>query len=71
MRLDIRIPVGGMFALLGVLLAAYGLVGGAALSQRSLGIDVDLWWGLVMLAFGVLMLWLAWRARRRPPGGSA
>ena len=69
MRLDIRIPIGALFAVLGTLLAGYGLAGGPALAQRSLGLDIDLWWGLVMLAFGALMLWLAWRAGRRSRGG--
>ena len=69
MRLDIRIPIGALFAVLGMLLAGYGLAGGPALAQRSLGIDIDLWWGLVMLAFGALMLWLAWRAGRGSSGG--
>lgn len=70
MGLDIRIPVGGMFALLGALLAGYGLFDGAALSQRSLGINIDLWWGAIMFAFGALMLTLAWRARGRTPARS-
>lgn len=65
MGLDIRIPVGGLFGLLGSLLAGYGLFGGPSLSQRSLGIDVDLWWGAVMFAFGALMLALAWWAARK------
>lgn len=64
MRLDIRIPVGGLFSLLGMLLAGEGLFGGIA-TQRSLGIDIDLWWGLVLLAFGAGMLGLAWRGRGR------
>ena len=68
-RLDVRIPIGALFAVLGMLLAGYGLAGGPALTQRSLGVDVDLWRGLAMLAFGALMLWLAWRAGRRPSGG--
>lgn len=65
MGLDIRIPVGGLFSLLGILLAGYGLHGGAALAQRSLGINIDLWWGGVMLVFGVVLLLLASRARHR------
>jgi len=65
MGLDIRIPVGALFSLLGILLAGYGLHGGVALAQRSLGINIDLWWGLVMLVFGAAMLALAWRARQR------
>ncbi len=64
---DIRIPIGGMFTLLGALLAGYGLFGGAAASQRSLAVNIDLWWGAAMLAFGVLMLALAWWRRGKPP----
>ncbi len=58
MGLDIRIPIGILFALLGVMLAGYGLIADPAIYAKSLGINVNLWWGLVMLAFGVLMyLW--------------
>jgi hypothetical protein len=62
MGLDIRIPLGMMFTILGLLLAGLGLFSDAAIYQRSLGIDVNLWWGLVLLVFGTLMLWLGWRA---------
>jgi protein-S-isoprenylcysteine O-methyltransferase Ste14 len=62
MGLDIRIPLWGLFVVLGVLLAAYGLLSSAAMYQRSLGIDINLWWGVVLLAFGLAMLALAWRA---------
>jgi drug/metabolite transporter (DMT)-like permease len=55
MRLDIRLPIGLMFALLGALLTAFGLIGAKEISQRSLGINVNLWWGLVMLVFGIVM----------------
>jgi hypothetical protein len=56
--MDIRIPIGLLFATLGALLAIYGLFttfADPAMYRRSLGINVNLWWGLVMLAFGVLM----------------
>ena len=62
MGLDIRIPLGMMFTILGVLLVGFGFFSDPAIYQRSLGIDVNLWWGLVLLAFGALMLWLGWRA---------
>ena len=65
MGLDIRIPLGALFSLLGILLAGYGLRGGAVLARRSLGINIDLWWGVVLLVFGAAMLALAWRARRK------
>jgi len=62
MRLDVRLPIGGMFTLIGGLLAIYGLVSDKAMYNRSLDININLWWGLVMLVFGVLMLALARKA---------
>lgn len=71
MGLDIRVPIGSLFVVLGALLAGYGLVGDPAIYQRSLGLDINLWWGAVLLLFGIGMLALAWRAARRaPPAGS-
>ena len=64
MGLDIRLPIGLMFAILGALLVAYGVAGDKAIYQRALGINVNLWWGLVMLAFGAAMLWLGRRGMR-------
>lgn len=66
--MDIRAPIGGLFALLGVMLIGYGLLvpesSGAA--TLSAGTNVNLWWGLVMLAFGIFMLLLARRAMQHP-----
>ncbi|HEY2036463.1 MAG TPA: hypothetical protein VGG96_05585 [Steroidobacteraceae bacterium] len=62
MGLDIRIPIGSLFVLLGGLLAGYGLLSSPAIYQRSLGIDINLWWGVVLLIFGFAMLALVWRA---------
>jgi hypothetical protein len=56
MALDLRIPIGLLFSLLGVLLTGYGLVSDRALYQASLGININLWWGLALLVFGVVML---------------
>ncbi|MFN2572328.1 MAG: hypothetical protein ABR537_12085 [Gemmatimonadales bacterium] len=70
MNLDVRFPIGGMFTLVGAILAIYGLLSDPAIYARSLGINVNLWWGLVLLAFGLVMLWLATRgsrAQRLPP----
>ena len=68
MTLDLRLPIGLMFAIFGVMLVIYGLVSDTAIYARSLGINVNLWWGVVLLAFGLAMLGLALRARRAPPG---
>jgi len=68
MRFDLRLPMGLMFSLVGVLLTIYGLVSDRAIYQRSLGINVNLWWGLVLVVFGGGMLRLAMRGRR--PGAT-
>jgi hypothetical protein len=66
MSLDLRLPIGLMFAIFGVMLVIFGLVSDTAIYARSLGINVNLWWGAVLLAFGLVMLGLALRARRLP-----
>lgn len=64
--LDIRFPIGLLFLLLGALLSGYGLVSNPSLYARSLGVNVNLDWGLVLLAFGATMLYLG---RSRPGKG--
>jgi len=58
MGLDIKIPIGLMFAILGLLLTVFGLttLSDAELYVRSLNINVNLWTGLIMLVFGIFML---------------
>lgn len=62
--LDIRAPIGGLFTVLGAMLAGYGLFasGNSRLSDLSSGTNVNLWWGLVMLVFGIALLLMARRA---------
>ena len=55
MGIDIRLPLGLMFSLLGVVLVIAGLVMGNEIYARSLGININFWWGLVLLVFGVVM----------------
>jgi hypothetical protein len=66
--LDIRVPIGGLFTVLGLMLTGYGLatVDEPARYVRSLSVNVNLWWGMVMLAFGVGLLLSATFYRRRP-----
>jgi hypothetical protein len=67
MGLDIRWPIGLMFSLIGVLLLIEGAVGGA--SENSVGININLIWGIVLLIFGVLMLLGAVSGGKKPPTG--
>jgi hypothetical protein len=66
--LDIRTPIGGLFTVLGGMLAVYGLFapGSSGSPDRSSGANVNLWWGLVMLVFGIVLLLMARRAMSRP-----
>ena len=61
MNIDIRTPLGMLFVAIGVLLVGSGVLSDAAIFQRSLGVNINLWWGLAMTAFGAVMLWLARR----------
>jgi hypothetical protein len=67
MNFDLRFPIGLLFSFYGVLLVIFGAVSDKEIYDRSLGININLRWGLVMLVFGLWMLWLAWRGRRRAP----
>ncbi|MBK7260059.1 MAG: hypothetical protein IPI01_20110 [Ignavibacteriae bacterium] len=64
MRLDIRIPIGLLFSILGGILTLYGAFTDDALYQRSLGVNINFWWGLALLIFGGFMLALARRSAR-------
>ena len=65
MGLDIRWPIGIMFSLIGALLIITGLVNGP--SALSLGINIDLIWGVVLLIFGGLMLLGAVKGKKQGP----
>ncbi|HTQ51424.1 MAG TPA: hypothetical protein VMJ12_11990 [Candidatus Acidoferrales bacterium] len=68
MGLDIRWPIGLMFTLIGALLVITGLVQGP--DARSLNINIDLVWGIILLVFGVLMLAGAvWGGKKKNEGG--
>ena len=65
MGFDLRTPIGLLFAILGALLFGYGLMtSGSDMYARSLGMNVNLGWGAVLLVFGLGMSWLA---RRKEP----
>ena len=68
MGLDIRTPIGLMFGVFGLLLTGYGLLTrGSSVYQRSLGYNINLDWGLVLLLFGAVMLYFGRRSRRKKP----
>jgi hypothetical protein len=65
MQLDIRLPIGLLFVVLGTLLAGYGLFTREYPSGPGADLNWDAGWGGILLLFGVTMLALSFRGRRR------
>ena len=63
-RMSIALTIGATIGAIGLILILYGLFGSPDFS-RSDGINIDLWWGLVMLVFGLLMGTGGYLAARR------
>lgn len=68
--LDLRVPIGGLFVVNGLLLAGYGLftASNAEMYAKSGGLNINLWWGLTMLVTGALFLFFARRGAARSGG---
>ena len=60
MNFDLRFPIGILFTLYGSMLVVYGLISDPKIYERSLGININLRWGLALLIFGILMFVFAW-----------
>jgi hypothetical protein len=58
-RFDIRRLIGALFILYSFILIALGLFGSHTIKHKAAGINIDLWTGLGMLVFGILMLFWA------------
>ncbi|HEV2102270.1 MAG TPA: hypothetical protein VGR58_05770 [Candidatus Acidoferrum sp.] len=67
MGFDIRMPIGMLFSLFGLLLIGYGAAtqGSAMYAEHSLGVNMNLWWGAALLAFGAVMLALTLLRRKK------
>lgn len=63
---DIRIPIGLMFSILGVLITVFGFVtiSDGDMYQKSLGINVNIIMGILMLVFGLIMLYFSWKKKK-------
>ena len=64
---DIRIPIGFMFSIMGVLITGFGIytMSNTAMYQKSLGINVNIIMGILMLVFGLIMLFFAFRKKKK------
>jgi hypothetical protein len=64
---DIRIPIGLMFSIVGVLITGFGFftISNVELYRKSLGINVNIIMGIIMLVFGLIMLYFAFRKKKK------
>lgn len=65
MGLDLRLPIGVLFSAMALVLIGYGLISDPAIYARSLGFNVNLGWGCVLLVFGLAMLAAGWRRPKK------
>jgi len=66
MGLDVRVPVGLMFGIMGMLLVGYGVLGDQTIYAKSLGININAIWGSVLIVFAAVLFVLSSR-RAGPP----
>lgn len=68
MGIDIKFPIGLMFSMLGAFLAVYGFITRTSpdLYQKSMDININLWTGVIMLAFGLFMVIASLVQRKEP-----
>ncbi|HEY1502510.1 MAG TPA: hypothetical protein VGF88_23240 [Acidobacteriaceae bacterium] len=67
MSLDLRIPLGLLFLIVGVMLSVYGVfTRGSAIYERSADMNINLIWGVVMMVFGLTMFLLGRYSDKHP-----
>lgn len=63
MNFDLRLPLGLIFTLYGIILVGTGLLSSPEMIRQTLGQNVTLTWGFVQLLFGLTMLFLSRRKK--------
>jgi sulfite exporter TauE/SafE len=64
---DIRIPIGLMFSIVGALITGFGFftMSNAEMYHKSLGVNVNIIMGILMLIFGLTFLFFAFRKKKK------
>lgn len=63
--MDLRLPIGIIFTIYGIILTGYGLVtSGSKIYEKSLDININIIWGIVLLVFGLAMWFMAWKSKK-------
>ncbi len=66
--LDLKLPIGWLLSAYGVLLTVYGLLTKKEMYAISLGLNLNLAWGILMMAIGGAFLLTAFLKRNRKAG---
>lgn len=66
--LDLKLPIGWLFSAYGVILTVYGLVSKKEIYSRSLGLNINLVWGVVLFVFGVSFLLFTFLKKNKTKG---
>ncbi len=63
---DIRIPIGLMFTIIGILITVFGIATNSdfEMYRKSLDINVNIIMGILMFIFGLVMLYLSRRGKK-------
>jgi hypothetical protein len=56
MHLDVRVPLGLLFLVLGLILTGFGLMSDSAIYAKSLGQNINVFWGVIFVLFGAVVL---------------
>ncbi len=64
--LDLKLPLGGLLSFYGLILVLYGLLSGKGAYAKSLGININLFWGALILVVGAVLLVSSFRKPRLP-----
>jgi hypothetical protein len=59
MGLDVKLPIGLLFTIFGVLLVIYGFTSDPSIYSKSMGVNINLRWGILMLVFGLVMFFFS------------
>jgi hypothetical protein len=64
--MDIRMPIGLLFSIIGIIISVFGFcTKGSEIYRHSLYININLWSGLCLLVFGIIMTWMAVNAQKK------
>jgi xanthine/uracil/vitamin C permease (AzgA family) len=64
---DIRRIIGGLFTVYGIIVTVAGLTASDADLEKAVGVNINLWTGLGMLALGLFFLIWLWLRPVAPP----